>query len=206
MNTRSIVKVGISSFVFSAAMLLSPAGVDAQQTTGGQPANVPAQGRQIEDAVERNVKRFGVGVEGGVGIDPELVDVGAHATFAPVFSRNFEVRPGVEFGLGEVTTLFNINIDGLYMLPGASRQTRWMAYVGGGPAFGLSHRGFSTDEEDHVDVGTGDTPSRFDFGDTDFNGGINFIGGARSQSGVFFEIRATAYGASKVRLVAGFNF
>jgi hypothetical protein len=206
MSTRSILKVGISSFVFSAAIFLLPRVGYAQQTTGGQPANVPAQARQAEDAIERTVRRFGVGVEGGVGIDPELVDFGAHATFAPVFSRNLEIRPSVEFGLGEVTTLFNINIDGLYMLPGATRQTRWMAYVGAGPAFGLSHRGFSTDEDDHVDVNGVETRNRFDFGDTDFNGGINFIGGARSQSGVFFEIRATAYGVSNVRLIAGFNF
>jgi hypothetical protein len=72
-----------------------------------------------------------------------------------------------------------------------------MPYVGAGPNFGLSHRGFETDDDD-----TG----RFDFGDTDFNGGLNFIAGARSQRGVFFELKATAYGVSNIRLMAGFNF
>ena len=47
------------------------------------------------------------------------------------------------------------------------------------------------------DVEAANTPddrNRFDFGDTDFNSGFNFIAGARSQGGVFFEMRATAGG------------
>ena len=123
---------------------------------------------------------------------------GAHAAFAPVFNRNVEFRPGIEFGVGEVTTLFGINLDVLYTLPGATRRTRWMPYFGAGPNFSLSHRGFETDRDERG--------NRFDFGDTDFDGGFNFIVGARNQSGVFFEMKATAYGVSNVRLLAGFNF
>jgi hypothetical protein len=48
--------------------------------------------------------------------------------------------------------------------------------------------------------------NRFDFSDTDFHGGMNFIAGARNQSGVFFEMKATAYGVSNIRFLAGFNF
>jgi hypothetical protein len=176
-----------------------------------QQPNTPAEARQAEDAVERVVERFRVGVEGGVGLDPELIMFGAHAAFAPIFSRNVEFRPGIEFGVGEITTLFGINLDVLYLLPGSTRTTRWMPYVGAGPNFGLSHRGFETEDGDNVevdgvDVGDGDTRNRFDFSDTDFNGGLNFIAGARSQGGVFFELKATAYGVSNIRLLAGFNF
>jgi hypothetical protein len=51
-------------------------------------------------------------------------------------------------------------------------------YVGAGPTFGLSHRGFETDDVDKVNgVDDEDSPNRFDFSDTDFNGGMNFIVG-----------------------------
>jgi hypothetical protein len=83
-----------------------------------------------------------------------------------------------------------------------------MGYVGAGPAFGLSHQGFETEDTDNVEIDGVeiDGRNRFDFSDTDFNGGVNFIAGARNQNGVFFEIRATAYGVSNVRLIGGFDF
>jgi hypothetical protein len=209
----------------AAALLLSPYVANAQQTTAA-PArdarvaaaqqNVPPQVRDAAEATERAVKRFRIGVDGGIALDPELIDFGAHATFAPVFTPSLEFRPGIEFGLGEVTTLFGINLDVLYTLPGTGRDSRWTPYVGAGPNFTLSHRGFETDESDHVDATTDggtpvvtaadDRPGRFDFSDTDFSGGFNFIAGARSQSGLFIEMKATAWGVSNVRLLAGFNF
>jgi len=172
---------------------------------------VPPATRQAEDAVERTVERFRIGLEGAVGLDPELVMFGAQATFAPIFTGNLELRPGVEFGLGEVTTSFAVNMDVLYVLPGATRGTRWMPYIGAGPNIGLSHRGFATDDGDDVDVEVNgveqeDDRNRFDFSDTDFNGGMNFIAGARNQGGFFIEMKATAYGVSNIRLLAGFNF
>lgn len=47
---------------------------------------------------------------------------------------------------------------------------------------------------------------RFNFSDTDSDGGVNFIAGARTARGVFFELRATAWGVSNIRLMGGFNF
>jgi hypothetical protein len=74
----------------------------------------------------------------------------------------------------------------------------------------LSHRGFSTDDADNVTVsGNGvadDDRGRFDFSDTDFNGGMNFIAGVRKRNGLFLEMKATAWGVSNIRLLAGFNF
>ena len=72
----------------------------------------------------------------------------------------------------------------------------------------LSHQDFVPDDLDNVDVPNGgnDDDSRFDFSDTDFNGGVNFIVGMRKQSGTFFEMKATAWGVSNVRLLVGFNF
>jgi hypothetical protein len=162
--------------------------------------NVPPKAQQTEDTVERAVKRFGIGVEAGVALDPELIDFGAHATFGPIFHPDVQFRPGIEFGVGEVTTTLGINLDVLYTLPGASRQTRWAPYVGAGPNFSLSHRGFDSTE-------VGQNPNnRFNFSDTSFEAGLNFIAGVRNRNRMFLEMRATAYGVSNVRLLAGFTF
>lgn len=197
---------------FSAALLALPYAAWAQDASSRVPwsdrrsasaasdqqPNVPKGAQQAEDAVERIVKRFRIGVEAGVGVDPELIMFGAHGAFAPIFHRNVEFRPGIEFGLGELTTLFGINLDVLYTLQNATRGTAWLPYIGAGPNFSLSHRGF---ESDNVDDG-----NRFDFSDTDFEAGFNFIAGARRQNGMFFEMKATAYGVANIKLLAGFNF
>jgi hypothetical protein len=163
----------------------------------GQQGNVPQPVQQAEDAVERVVERFGIGVFAGVGVDPELITFGAHATFAPIFHPDVAFRPGFDLGVGEVTTSLTINADFIYLLPGSTGNT-WGAYIGAGPNFGVSHVGFEAeDEEDR---------NRFDFSDTDFDGGFNFIAGARRDNGLFLELRATAYGVTNVKLLAGFNF
>ena len=192
--SKSAKKISINVLVLTMAAVLLPCAASAQQ----QP-NVPAEARQVEDAVERAVTRFRLGVEGGVGLDPELIMFGAHGAFGPIFNRNVEFRPGIEFGIGEVTTLFGINLDVIYTLPGAARGT-WTPYVGAGPNFALSHRGFETDDDDE------DNGNRFDFSDTDFVGGFNFFAGARRQNGMFLEMKSTAYGVSNIRFLVGFNF
>jgi hypothetical protein len=190
-------------------MFLIPHPAQAQQRVDSTPSseaelsaaaqqNVPPKAQDAEDKVERAVKRFGIGVEAGVALDPELIDFGAHGTFGPIFHRNVEFRPGIEFGVGELTTTFGINLDVLYTLPGATRQTRWTPYVGAGPNFALSHRGFESDSANPT--------NRFNFSDTSFDAGLNFIAGARNRNGMFLEMRATAYGVANVRLLAGFNF
>jgi hypothetical protein len=166
----------------------------------GRPSNVPAAAEQMESDVAAGVRRFGIGVEAGIGLDPELVLFGAHGTFAPVFSRHVAFRPGIQFGVGEVTTTFGVNLDVLYYLPGLPRAAAWSPYIGAGPNFGLSHRGFE------AETGTGINRNRFDFGDTSFEGGMNFITGVRRRNGTFFEMKATAYGVSNVGLLVGFNF
>ena len=160
---------------------LAPAAVDQQ-------SNVPADARQAEDAVERAVRRFRIGAEGGVGLDPELIMFGAHGTFGPLFRRNVEFRPGIEIGIGEVTTTFGVNLDVLYTLPGGARGAGWSPYVGAGPNFALSHRGFESDESE-------DDQNRFDFSDTDFEGGLNFIAGARRRNGMFLEMKRPPTGS-----------
>ena len=169
------------------------ASVDAVE----QVSNVFSATAQAQ-TVERAVRRFRLGVTGGVAFDPELIEFGAHGAFGPIFRPMIELRPGVEFGLGEITTVFGINVDVLYMFPGGTAEPRWTPYLGAGPNFALSDR--------DIDLVDEDDGNRFDFNDTDFTGGFNFIAGARNQRGLFFELKATAWGVSNVRLLAGFNF
>ena len=198
--------------VVSAFMLLLATTAMAQSQRG---SNVPAGVQSAANDAEETAQRFGLGAEAGVGLDPELIMFGAHGTFGPVFSPRVHFRPGIEFGVGEVTTLFGINLDVLYSLPGATTRGGWSPYVGAGPNFTLSHQGFDTDQTDKVTTETTsgttsattttDTRNRFNFSDTDFSSGFNFIAGARRGRG-FFEMKATAYGVSNIRLLAGFNF
>ena len=167
-----------------------------------------AQGAQGE--VRDTARRFRIGVQGGAGLDPEILDVGVHASFGRIFNPNLEFRPVFELGFGELTTLLGINFDLLYTFTGVGGNNPWMPYVGAGPTFGLSHRGFETENLDNIDlppdVNVNNDFDRFDFGDTDFNGGMNFIVGMRRESGAFFEMKGTAWGVSSIRLLAGFNF
>jgi hypothetical protein len=198
LSLAALLTLPAASFAHDDEDTPTPAAVAQDQTP---PSNVPTKAQQAESSVENAVRRFHIGVQGGVALDPELIDIGAHGSFGPIFHNNVEFRPGFELGFGEITTLFGINLDVLYVLPGSTSSTRWSPYLGAGPNFSLSHRSVDTTNDPEADAN-----SRFDFSDTDFKTGLNFIAGARSRSGMFFEMRATAYGVATVRLLAGFNF
>ena len=170
----------------------------------------PAQG--VQSAVTDVVKKWNIGVQGGIALDPEMINIGAFASFGPIFSPAVRFRPGLYLSFGEVTTELGVDLDVLYTIPGSGNA--WRTYVGGGPNFALSHRGFTaeTEVDDNPptatpvdDNTTTTTTSRFDFGDTDFEAGFNFIVGA-TRGKAFFEMKATAYGVSNVKLLAGFRF
>jgi len=165
----------------------------------------PAQGAQ--NTVTEAVKKWNLGVYGGIALDPELITFGVFGKFAPIFSKDVSFRPGLYLSFGELTTEFGIDLDMLYTLPGADNA--WRTYVGGGPNFALSHQGFSAPPDDtNSGDSSGDsstTTDRFDFSDTSFDAGFNFIVGA-TRGKTFFEMKATAWGVSSVKLLAGFRF
>jgi hypothetical protein len=166
------------------------------EASDDQQEPVPPEVRRLESQIERQARRYRAGMQVGAALDPELISLDGFATLGPFFSRNTFFRPNVEFAFGEVTTLFGIHLDGIYMLPGITRSIRWAPYVGAGPSFSFSHRGFE-DEEDG---------QRFDFGEFEWHNGVNFIVGARNPNGVFFEMKSTAWGAANIRLLGGFEF
>jgi hypothetical protein len=189
-------------------MALSVETLPAQEGLAQRPSQTaPADVQRLQAQIEREARRFRIGLNAGVALDPELISINGFTTFTPFLQqRGLMVRPNAELAFGEVTTLIALNVEGLYMLPGLRRSIRWAPYVGAGPNFTFSHRG--VDEEDFI--GDLDAPpvddDRFDFSQWDWNNGFNFIVGARNPSGTFFEMKGTAWGVASIRLLGGFEF
>jgi hypothetical protein len=167
---------------------------------------VPVDVRRLEAQLERQARRHHVGFNAGVALDPELISLNGFATLAPFRQRNLFVRPNVELGFGELTTLIGLHVEGLYMLPGFRRSIRWSPYVGAGPNFTFSRRSVDEDEFLDDDVAPNTDDDRFDFSQWDWNNGWNFIIGARNPNGTFFEMKATAWGVANIRMLGGFQF
>lgn len=158
---------------------------------------IPPSVRQLERDIQRQVRRYGAGVRAGVGLDPEVILVGVHARLGPFFTRRLSFRPNAEFGFGEVTKMFSINLEGVYSLPFAPRTGKWTPYVGVGPSLIFMHRNFE-------EAAAGD--NGIDFGDFDFQAGLSILGGMEFRSGVFFEMKTTIYASPTLRLIAGYTF
>ena len=103
---------------------------------------VPPEVRRLERDIERQARRYQLGVHTGVALDPELILFGVQAQVGPFFGDNIYFRPNVEFAFGEVSALFGLNPEFVYRLPLSSRQARWSTYFGMGPGFNFLHQKF----------------------------------------------------------------
>ncbi len=171
----------------------------APNQTGTDNAVVPQEVRRLEQQIERQARRLQLGVRAGFALDPELVLIGAQVQVGPFFSPNVFFRPNIEFGFGEVTTLFALNPDVIYQLPLTSRSARWNTYVGAGPGFNFTQVSFKRPD------GSG---KRIDFGEFSGDVALNIIGGVRYRSGMFAEMRTSIYSnpSPTLRLVLGYSF
>lgn len=175
----------------------------------GQPASgasgsasspvIPPEVRTLERNIERQTRRFRVGVRAGLALDPELILIGVQSQIGPFFNRNVYFRPNVEFAWGEVTALFALNPEVIYRLPVSSRNSRWTPYFGIGPGFNFLHQNFEQN---------GVNGKRIDFGEFHSDVGLNLIGGLQNRSGMFMELKTSVYSdpSPTLRLVLGYNF
>ncbi|HXE62902.1 MAG TPA: hypothetical protein VN519_05145 [Bryobacteraceae bacterium] len=160
---------------------------------------IPPEVRTLERNIERETRRFRVGVRAGLALDPELILIGVQSQIGPFFNKNVYFRPNVEFAWGEVTALFALNPEVIYRLPLASRNARWAPYFGVGPGFNFLHQNFEQN---------GVSGKRIDFGEFHSDVGLNLIGGIQYRSGMFMELKTTVYSdpSPTLRLVLGYNF
>ncbi|HVW11319.1 MAG TPA: hypothetical protein VHC90_22190 [Bryobacteraceae bacterium] len=175
-------------------------------TVTQQPANgaagsspvVPPEVRTLERDIERETRRFRVGVRAGLALDPELILIGVQSQIGPFFGSNVYFRPNVEFAWGEVTTLFALNPEVIYRLPLASRNARWAPYFGIGPGFNFLEQSFQNE--------TGGR--RIDFSQFHSDVGLNLLGGIQYRSGMFMEFKTSVYSrpSPTLRLILGYNF
>lgn len=185
--------IQVASHVNVTAMAPKPEEGTSTQSTDPIPPGV----RQLERQVERQVRRFRAGVRTGVGLDPEVITAGVHARLGPFFHRDVFLRPNAEFAFGEVTTLVALNFEAVYRLPITERQSRWSVYVGAGPGFNFIDRNFEAAQTGSRDI---------NFDDFDFEGSFNLLAGVEFRSGMFLEIKSTAYSRPQIRVLIGYSF
>jgi hypothetical protein len=161
--------------------------------TSNEPDVVPSHLSGAQRAIEREARKFHLGVQGGLGLDPEVIDVGVLATFGPFFTKNFQFRPNVDFSWGEITKLFAVNGDFIYNVRDNLGTRRWF-YFGGGPQFNFAERSAS---------GQG-----VSFSDFHYSNALNVIVGMRMRSGLFTEMKTSIYAAPSpiFRLMVGYTF
>ncbi len=166
---------------------------------GEQPAQltaVPVITRRVQSDIEHGAKNVGFGFRAGMGMDPEVLIVGAHAKMGPIFSRNITFRPSAEFGFGEVTKFVAVNLDTAYRLPLTPRWSTWSMYIAAGPSLGYSQQNFDR------------TNSGINWGNLEFTPSLDIVAGLEFRKGFLVEGRAAVYAKpnSIFRLMFGYSF
>ena len=128
----------------------------------------------------------GPGLRGGVSIDPDQFYFGGHYETSALVDR-LHFRPNLELGIGDDLVTTALNFEFVYKFPSRSG---WRLFAGGGPAVNF----YSFDADDPGD------------GDTETEGGLNFLFGAEAGNGLFFELKVGAIDSPDVKFGVGWTF
>jgi hypothetical protein len=123
----------------------------------------------------------GVGLVAGVSADPDQFYFGVGYETAELLER-LRFRPNLEVGIGDGSTVTTANFEFAYHIP--IQKKPWNVYVGGGPAFVLSHA----------------------HDDTDAGGGFNILLGVAHRRGLFTEIKVGAIDSPNFKFGVGYRF
>jgi hypothetical protein len=173
--------------------------LDAKAADSGasatQAAPIPPKIREIESDIKRESRRWRAGVRAGGAFDPELFMFGVQSEMGPIFHPRVFFRPNAEFAFGEVTDLVALNLEAVYRFSASSRRGLWTPYLGGGPSLTFIHQNFEKGRQ-------------IDFGNFDYETGLNVLAGMQSRRGTFVELKTSLYSgpAPKLRLIFGYNF
>lgn len=162
---------------------------------GSQAAPVPEKVQEVENDIRRESRRWRLGVRAGAAFDPELFTFGVQSQMGPILHPRVLFRPNAEFAFGEVTDLVALNFEMIYRFSSAQRRGNWTPYLGGGPAMIFIHQNFQSGRQ-------------IDFGNFDYETGLNVLAGMQSRKGTFVELKTSLYSgpAPKLRLIIGYNF
>jgi hypothetical protein len=179
----------------SSSITAESRGAGQSRDKGFQAAPVPNQVRDVENDIRRESQRWRLGVRAGAALNPELFSFGVQSQMGPIFNPRVLFRPNTEFAFGEVTDLVALNLEGIYRFSNAERRGIWTPYVGAGPAMIFIHQNFQAGRQ-------------IDFGNFDYETGLNILAGMQSRRGTFLELKTSLYSgpAPKLRLIVGYNF
>jgi hypothetical protein len=182
--------------------VIQPASDAAQSEPGAQAAPPPPamnaavppspQVNQTSKQIEAEARKWHVGGKIGFGFSPEVFMFGPQAQFGPFFSEHLLFRPNVEFGFGELTSMFGVNGEMAYRF-NAPIHGQWTPYLGMGPSFNFVNQSASS----------GNTS----FSNFNYKTGFNiFVGGQKNKT--FFEVKTALWSgkAPVLRLFVGYNF
>lgn len=172
--------------------VLQPGSDSGYSGAGGQAAPPPPQVRHVTNQIENEARRWHGGGRVGVGFSPELFVFGLQSQIGPFFSPRLLFRPNAEFGFGELTDMFSVNLEGAYRFNTTFRRG-WTPYFGMGPSLNFIHRGASS----------GDVS----FSDFTYKTGFNVFVGAQKHK-TFVEMKTALWSdnAPVLRLLLGYNF
>lgn len=163
---------------------------DGQQTPPATPP--PPQVSQTTRKIKRQVRHWHIGGRIGAGFSPELFMFGLQSQIGPIFNPRLVFRPSAEFGFGELTDMFDLNLEAAYWLRTRLRG-QWTPYFGMGPSLNFVHQGTST--------------SDVSFSDFSYKTGFNVFLGAQKDR-TFVEMKTSLWSGNTpvLRLFVGYNF
>lgn len=119
------------------------------------------------------------GVRAGISANPDQVFFGAHLESLPIVDH-VHLRPNIEIGFGDNTTLTALNLEAVYKWP---LQSPWTVYAGAGPAINIVRVESETDAE----------------------AGFNFLGGLEHSKGWFVEAKFGAVESPDLKITFGYT-
>ena len=121
------------------------------------------------------------GIRGGISVDPDQFYIGGHLETPPLVDRLY-FRPNLEVGFGDDLTLIGANMEFVYKF---STRRPMNLYAGAGPALNIF------------------MPSE---GDSDTQAGFNFLVGAESSKGLFFEFKIGVMDSPELKFGVGYTW
>lgn len=166
---------------------MKPAEPVLSEARGAGPADKHAEAapvrqkiRDVENDIRRESRRWRLGVRAGAALDPELFTFGIQSQTGPILHPLVLFRPNAEFAFGEVTDLVALKMEANSRFSADSRRGNWTPYVGAGPALISIHQNFQSVRQT-------------DFGNFDYQAGLNVRAGMQSRRGTFFELNTRLY-------------